>query len=393
MAIYFNNAATTYPKPPPVLAAVERALRALPTESGRCSGGSDPTTLCRAQLAQLFDVPDPCQVILTPSATYAANLVLHGLLQGCGAPEARPVHVVTTALEHNSILRPLEHLQDRGGVTVAHLAPAEDGRIQPHDVSRALRPETALLAVTHMSNVTGVIQPIEQWAALAAQHGIPLLIDAAQSAGVVPLSWKRLPGRVFVVFAGHKGLYGPTGTGGLIVPDARLSPSFVGGTGVLSESRLQPDRLPLRYEAGTPNLPGIAGLCAGVRFVLERGVVELGAARHRLVRALRAGLASLPTLRLSPWADQDGRGGVVSFAATGWTAGELSYALLESFAIHTRAGLHCAPRAHATLGMPADGSVRVSVGAFNTEEEVEQFLHAIRALVSPGVMVGASCVV
>jgi cysteine desulfurase family protein len=393
MAIYFNNAATTYPKPPTVLAAVERALREVPAEAGRGSGGADPAALCRAELARLFAVPDPRQVILAPSATYAANLVLFGLLSGRGGSRVSPVHVVTTVLEHNSILRPLEHLRDEGRVVVSHVKPRDDGRIEPADVFQQLRRETALLAVTHMSNVTGAVQPVEQCAALAAARGIPLLIDAAQSAGAIPLSWNKLPGRVFVVFSGHKGLYGPTGTGGLLVPDAELPPTFVGGTGVLSESRLQPERLPLRYEAGTPNLPGIAGLCAGVRFVLERGVAQLGQTRHRLVQRLRDGLACMPAVRLAPRADADGRGGIVSFAAAGWTAGELSYALLESFTIHTRAGLHCAPRAHATLGLPADGSVRVSVGAFNTAEEVEALLRAVGSLVERGTTVGASCVV
>jgi len=393
MAIYFNNAATTYPKPPTVLAAVERALREVPAEAGRGSGGADPVALCRAELARLFEVPDPRQVILTPSATYAANLVLFGLLGGRGGLNAPRAHVATTVLEHNSILRPLEHLCDEGRVVVSHVKPREDGRIEPADVFEHLCRETSLLAVTHMSNVTGTVQPIEPCAALAAEHGIPLLIDAAQSAGAIPLSWRRLPGRVLVVFSGHKGLYGPTGTGGLIVPDADLPPTFVGGTGVLSESRLQPERLPLRYEAGTPNLPGIAGLCAGVRFVLECGVTQLGLARHRLVRQFRAGLASLPQVRLAPLADEDGRGGIVSFAVEGWTAGDLSYALLESFAIHCRAGLHCAPRAHASLGMPADGSVRFSVGAFNTEEEVEQALRAVDALVATRTTVAAACVV
>ena len=293
MPIYFNNAATTFPKPPSVLVEMDRAMREPPAEPGRGPGGQDPTTSCRERLALLFDVPDPRHVILTPSATYASNLVLHGLLRGRPRSVSATPHVVTTDLEHNSILLPLEHLCDEGCITVSHVCPGADGRVYPQDVQEQVNSHTALIAVTHMSNVTGAIQPLEELAELAAARGVPLLIDAAQSAGAVPLSWKGLPGRAFVVFAGHKGLFGPSGTGGLIVPDAHLPPSFVGGTGVLSESRLQPERLPLRYEAGTPNLPGIAGLTEGVRFVLDRGVLQLGQARSELVRALRAGLRRL----------------------------------------------------------------------------------------------------
>jgi selenocysteine lyase/cysteine desulfurase len=376
MPIYFNNAATTFPKPPSVLAEVDRAMREPPVEPGRGPGGLDPTTLCRERLALLFDVPDPRHVILASSATYASNLVLQGLLRWRPRSSSATPHVVTTDLEHNSILRPLEHLSDDGCITVSHVCPRGDSRVHPQDVREQVNSHTALIALTHMSNVTGTIQPVEELAELAAARGVPLLIDAAQSAGAVPLSWKGLPGRVFVVFAGHKGLFGPSGTGGLIVPDTHLSPSFVGGTGVLSESRLQPERLPLRYEAGTPNLPGIAGLTEGVRFVLDRGVVQLGQARNELVRELRAGLCRVPGVHLAPLADEDGRGGIVSFTAEGWSASEMSYALWESFEIHTRAGLHCAPRVHPCLRMPHNGSVRASVAAFNRADEVEQFLGA-----------------
>jgi hypothetical protein len=200
-------------------------------------------------------VPDPSHVVLLPSATTALNLVI------AGCPGRRSdAHVIFTALEHNSVLRRIEHQRRESRVSVSVIEPDDAGRVTPARVRAALQPATRLVCVTHASNVTGVVQPIDEIAEVVATHGAALLVDAAQSAGCVPLSWRSLPGRVFVAFAGHKGLFGPTGTGGLIVPDADTPPLVTGGTGHHSESAVQPGDLPTVYEAGTPNLPGIEGL-------------------------------------------------------------------------------------------------------------------------------------
>ncbi len=258
---YFNNAATSFPKPASVIDAVSGAMSNPMAEPGRGAGGDDPVQRCREGLADLFGVSDPARVCLLPSCTHALNSVVCGLLMDGG-------HAIATALEHNSVLRPLKHMADERGARVTLVPVCGSGRLDPDEVRRRIRPDTRLIAVTHASNVTGAVQPVETLAAVAAEHRIPLLLDAAQSAGAIPLNTGRLPGRVYVAFAGHKGLLGPPGTGGLIVPDASLKQTVFGGTGIRSESPRHPSSLPLRHEAGTPNTPGIAGLSAGVHFVL-----------------------------------------------------------------------------------------------------------------------------
>ncbi len=381
MATYLNNAATTFPKPAEVIEAVRESLESPPVEPGRSGGGEDPTRACRNELAGLFNVRQPSQVVLTPSATYALNLVIRGLLLG-----QTDGHCLTTVLEHNSVLRPLEHLRRNRWLRLTHVEPRLDGRLDPNDLIGFVREDTRLIAVTQASNVTGCVQPVAEIARMAAEWEIPLLVDASQSAGAVGLDYESLPGRVFVAFAGHKGLFGPTGTGGLIVPDDALSQTFVGGTGVQSENSLHPGELPIRHEAGTMNLPGIAGLTAGVRFVRERGVDELGRHRNELVRHIRDRLDRLPGIRLSPLAGDDGRAGIVSFTLQGWAPEELGYLLEESFGIETRSGLHCAPQIHGNLGTSPAGSVRVSVAAFNTEDDIDRLGSALETAV------GVTCV-
>jgi cysteine desulfurase / selenocysteine lyase len=375
---YINNAATSFPKPAAVVNAVLRALSEAPRDPGRSGGADDPTLDCRRALATLFDVPRAEQVILGPSATHGLNLVIAGCLHG--APPG--AHAVVTALDHNSVLRPLERFRTENSVAVSVLEPDASGVVTPELVLGALRRETRLVCVTHASNVTGTVQPVEQFAAIAAERGLPLLVDAAQSAGCVPLSYRGLPGRVFVAFSGHKGLFGPAGTGGLIVPDAQIRPLQVGGTGVRSASLDQPADLPLCYEAGTPNLPGIAGLFEGVRFVLSETVSGLGDRRRALVRALRERLASVDGVTMVPARDDDGRTGIVSLTHDRCSPAELAYMLRESWGIVTRAGLHCAPLAHRALGTLPAGTLRVSLSAFNTGRDVDRFAEALALAVS-----------
>jgi cysteine desulfurase family protein len=371
---YLNNAATTFPKPLRVLEAVRASLENPPVEPGRSASRIDPVEACRQELAQLFHVPAAQQIVLTPSSTFALNLVIGGLLRGQSGG-----HCLTTVLEHNSVLRPLEHLRRSQRLDLTYVEPGGDGKLDPHELLSYVRDDTRLIAVTHASNVTGCIQPIEDIASRAADLRIALLIDASQSAGAVDLDYVALPGRVFVAFAGHKGLFGPMGVGGLIVPDDRLAQIFFGGTGVFSENPLHPTELPIRHEAGTMNLPGIAGLAAGVRFVRERGVDELGRHRNGLVHGIRRRLDPLPGIRLSPLADNDGRAGIVSLAVEGWSPDELAFLLHEVFGVETRGGLHCAPKIHRGLSTSPAGSVRVSVAAFNTEDDVDSLVTALES--------------
>ncbi len=375
---YLNNAATSYPKPKRVLEAVQRSLQEPPSEPGRSRQNQDPTLPCRERLAKLFHVPAPNQVILTPSATVALNLVIAGCLH-----EHPKGNCLSTRLEHNSVIRPLEHGRKRFGTQTIYLDPDQDGRIASSSLLRYLDKETRLVVCTQASNVTGCIQPVEEMAEITAEYGVPFLIDASQSAGCVELKYNELPGQVYVAFAGHKGLFGPMGTGGLILPDNSLEPILTGGTGIQSESLLQPASLPIRYEAGTPNLPGIAGLAAGAEFVLERGIESLGMHRDSLVRSLREKLTRNPRIHLSPLADSDGRAGVVSFRAEGWSTEELGFILGESFGIETRHGLHCAPLIHKTIGTEPQGNIRASVSAFNTEDDILKLADALERLVKP----------
>jgi cysteine desulfurase / selenocysteine lyase len=368
--LYLNNAATAFPKPPAVAEAVSRSLRTVPSEPGRSQGRGDSLGLCRTSLATLFDVPDPRQICLLPSATMALNTVINGILDEGG-------HAISTVVEHNSVLRPLTHMAVNRGATLTFVRPEGDGIISPGSLRRALGPDTRLIALTAASNVTGAIQPVEALAEIAADVGVPLLVDAAQSAGAVPLDYQRLPGRVYVAFAGHKGLLGPTGVGGLIVPDDALKQTIVGGTGVRSENPRHPGNLPLRHEAGTPNLSGFAGLEAGVSYILERGVGALGTHRHRLVHTLRRTLEEIPGVSLTPLPNDDGRAGIVSFTVRDLPPQEVGFTLFEAFGIAVRSGLHCAPRIHEHLGTAPLGTVRVSVGPFNTVSDMARVASSI----------------
>lgn len=375
-AIYLNNAATSFPKPATVVDAVSRWLQEPPADPGRDSAmAQDPQTTCRAELAALFGVDEPNRIVLLPSATHALNLVIHALL----VPGS---HAVTTMLEHNSVLRPIAHRQRGHGVTVTHVWPDSSGQIPPEAIAEAITRDTRLIVVTHASNVTGGIQPVEEMADLAAGAGVPLLIDASQSAGAVPLAHRCLPGRVYIAFAGHKGLLGLPGTGGLVLANkcGDLPQLIVGGTGVRSESLFHPPELPLRHEAGTPNLPGAVGLLAGVQAVRARGVEAEGAHRHHLVERLRSRLETVGGVRVLPLARNDGRAGIVSFTVDGWTPEEMGYVLQRSFGITTRSGLHCAPLVHQVFGTAPLGTVRASVGFANTEEQVDALATAVAHL-------------
>jgi cysteine desulfurase/selenocysteine lyase len=372
--IYFDNAATSWPKPPAVREALAACCDLAGGNPGRSAhrmsvAAARVVEAARSALAELLGIADPSRVALTKNATEALNLALYGLL--------RPGdHVVTTSVEHNSVMRPLRHLEAQG-VEVTVVRCASDGTLAPDDVRHALRPDTRLLATIHGSNVTGALMPVEQLAALAREYAIPYLLDASQTAGTVPIDVAAL-GVDLLAFPGHKGLLGPTGTGGLYIREGlSLQPLTRGGTGSDSALEWQPEFMPDAYESGTPNVLGLAGLAAGVDFLLERGVEQVAAHEQILRQRFCEGVAAIPGLRL--YGPQAGEPccGVVSFNVDGLVSSEVSTILDQSFGIMARPGLHCAPGAHRTLGTFPTGTMRFGFGWANTEAEVERALEAL----------------
>ena len=376
MQIYFDNAATSHPKPYCVVQAVKRALteaNANPGRSGhRAAIEAGRIVLdCRERLATLLGAGDAMRVVHCFNCTDALNLAIKGSLHVGD-------HVVATCLEHNSVLRVLYALAQRGRITLTLVSPGPDGFVDPEDVRSALTPATALIVCTHASNVTGAIQPVAAIGQVAKAAGVRYLIDGAQALGGMPVDVKAL-GCDLYAFPGHKSLLGPQGTGGLyIAPGIRLNPLREGGTGTDSHSLLQPETLPERYESGTVNLPGIAGLAAGCEYVASR-LSQIMMQERELTQALYEGLNAMEGVTLYSPAQEAGRAGIVCFNVGDLPSAQAADALARRD-IAVRGGLHCAPEAHRFLGTLRRGAVRASIGHANTFEEVERYVQAVRAL-------------
>jgi len=379
MGIYLDNAATSFPKPESVYSAVDRAMRQLGGNPGR---GGHRYSLdagrevyeTRESLARFFAIDDASRVVFTSGATEALNLALFGLLQAGD-------RVVTTGMEHNALARPLNALEQRG-VIVERVIPGLDGVVAAEQLREACSEPTRLLALSHCSNVTGSIQPLEAIIPWCRQRGILTLVDAAQSAGHLPLSIAEL-GIHLLAVPGHKGLLGPAGTGFLYVdPDIQLRPLMFGGTGANSSMLSMPDDLPERFEAGTLNVAGLAGLRAGVDFLEEHGIVNLEQQVGGLVERLLTGLSTLDGVLLYGPAPGVRRGNVVSFNLAGQDPSETGFRLEQDFDICVRTGLHCAPEAHRSVGSFPGGTIRVSPGIFNTTEQIDALLAAVTVLLN-----------
>ena len=376
--IYLDNAATSFPKPPAVAESIVDFLEhsaGNPGRSGHALAMAAQTVVAatRRQLASLFGVPDPSRIVFALNATDALNTALWGLLR----PGDR---VVTTSIEHNAVARPLHALAERG-VEVTRVACAPDGTLDLDDLDRALRSgPVRLVAMCHASNVCGTILPVREAAQRTHEHGALFLLDAAQTAGVLSIDVREM-GIDLLAVPGHKALLGPTGTGGLYVaPGVRLSPLRQGGTGTRSEDERQPEELPEALEAGTVNTVGIAGLGAALRYLGERGLPAIRAHEVALTTRLIDGLRDVPGVRVHGSGDAGRQVGVVSLSVEGWEPVDLAAVLDSSFGIAVRAGLHCAPLAHRTLGTFPRGTVRLSPGCFTTDEDVDQALAALRKL-------------
>jgi len=380
--IYLDNAATSWPKPPKVIQAMAdfleraggnpgRSGHRLSIEAGRIVYDT------REALAELFHAPDPLRIVLTPNVTYALNIALRGLLQ----PGDR---VVTTSIEHNSVMRPLRALE-RAGVEVVVVPCAADGSLDLAEMSRAVKPGVKLVVTTHASNVIGNILPISQIAPIAHDVGALYLVDAAQTAGALPIDVQALDIDL-LAFTGHKGLYGPTGTGGLIispqVDEGMIQPVFAGGTGSRSEFEEQPEMLPDKFEFGTGNSVGIAGLGASVRYVLERGVEAIRAHELELTRRLVEGLRIISGVTVYGPDDVRQRTATVSINIAGRRVSEVGLRLDDEYDILCRVGLHCSPAAHRTLGTFPEGTVRLAAGLFTTAEDIAQTLAAMERIAS-----------
>jgi len=375
--IYFDNAATSWPKPPAVAAAVQEQLTSAGGNPGRSGhrfsvAAARIVEEAREALALLFHAPDPSRIAFAHNATHALNVALYGLLR----PGDR---VVTTSVEHNSVMRPLRHLETTG-VTVEVVPCEPDGMLDLRRVDRALTPGTRLLVTTHGSNVAGTILPVGDLAAMARRRGVRYLVDAAQTAGTVPIDVQAL-GLDVLAFTGHKGLFGPTGTGGLYVRDGvELPPLLRGGTGSDSAHEVQPEFMPDVFESGTVNVAGIAGLAAGVRFLVDVGVEAVQAHECDLATRFADAVSAIPGVTIYGPSAGASRCGLVSFNVAGASPSEVGLLLDEEFGIMARTGLHCAPAAHRTLGTCPAGAVRFGFGWFNAIAEVDAAVAALREI-------------
>ena len=377
--MYLDNAATSFPKPESVYEAVLHAMRDVGASPGR--GGYRRSLeaarimfQAREAVARLFSISDSSRVIFTHNATGALNLALQGAVIAGD-------HVITTSMEHNSMLRPLYALQNKG-VELSIIDAASDGVVSVEDIRRALQVNTRMIAVSHVSNVCGAIQPIKQIAELCREAGVLFLVDAAQSAGCLPIDVENL-GIDLLAVPGHKGLLGPSGTGLLYVaPQVRLKSIIQGGTGTHSSSVEQPLVMPDGFEAGTHNIPGIAGLKAGIEFILELGPLAVYQHEQTLLNLAEEALKNISGVTVYGPKDPAKRCSVLSFTASGVDSALLAAELDHGFDVSVRAGLHCAPLAHRTLGTLPGGTTRLSPGWFSTSEDIALFSDAVVQCIS-----------
>lgn len=381
MSIYLDNAATSFPKPEQVYTAVMQTMRQVGTSPGRggYSRSLDASRLvleAREVTARLFHVADSSRIVFTANATAALNLAILGSLQAGD-------HVVTTSMEHNSLLRPLFMCEKRG-VELTVVQADGQGLVDPEAIRQVLRRTTRMIAVAHVSNVTGGIQDVAQIAAIARDAGALMLLDAAQSAGSLMIDMQAL-GIDLLAAPGHKGLLGPQGTGLLaIAPGVSLRPVMAGGTGSSSDQDSQPDGLPEGFEVGTQNLPGIVGLGAGISFVQETGCTLIGQHEYGLAEYARKRLKDVPGCRLFGPEDPQRRSGVVSLSVHGWDPATLAFLLDREYGIAVRAGLHCAPWAHRTIGSYPIGTLRLSPGWCSVHDDIEIFCDALISIIGKG---------
>jgi cysteine desulfurase family protein len=376
--VYLDHAATSWPKPQSVIDAVHEAMMHDGANPGRGSHrmavrASRTVFEARKQVAKLLQVTNPNDIAFAFNTTGALNLAIKGLLRAGD-------HAIATAVEHNSVRRPLEYLRRTIGLEVTYIEADEKGMIEPSQVEAAIRPNTRLVIVNHSSNLLGSILPVAAIGEITRRRGVRLLVDAAQSAGILPIDVEAM-GIDLLAFPGHKGLLGPQGTGGLYIhPNVELEPLLHGGTGSQSEAIDQPSVRPDRYESGTLNTQGLAGLAAGVRYVLHETVEKIHNKEWTLSQRLITGLSSIEGIRVLGPALDAPRTGIVSFIVGSADPSETAFILDQHYGIAVRSGFHCTPLAHACAGTTMTGAVRASVGWSTTESDVDALVEAVREI-------------
>ncbi|HJJ51020.1 MAG TPA: aminotransferase class V-fold PLP-dependent enzyme [Methanocorpusculum sp.] len=369
--IYLNNAATSWPKPPQIMEAVAKSL-ALPVfGSGRTTGtqGEDHVTQAREELALLLGADNPDHIVFTHNATYALNLLISGFIAG----GERGCHVLTTALDHNSVLRPLHEHKKMGRIEVG-IVPFENGVVSPASVEAAIRPDTRFMVMTHASNVLGSVQNIKAIGDLLHDRGIYFIVDGAQTAGHIPIDLSHLPVDAFV-FTGHKGLFGIPGTGGCYLRDpTEIFPVMFGGTGTNSSSLFHPLEMPERFEPGTQNYPGLAALTAGVRFIKEKGISSIAKKAEQQAAYIISELKKEENIILYHERPEIP---IIAFNIRGLANDDVGFILARAYNIICRTGLHCAPLVHKTID-GGEGCVRLSLSCLTTDDECRVAAAAIR---------------
>lgn len=374
--IYLDNAATTLHKPPEVAQAVVQAMNSL----GNAGRGAYEASLdsartiyrTRVLLAEYFGAEEPERIVFTCNSTESLNTALKGILQPGD-------HAITTQLEHNSVLRPLYELEEKG-VSLSIIRADRQGRVDYDDFEKAVRPETRLIVTTHGSNLTGNLLDIRRIGEIARRHGLVYVVDASQTAGEIPIDLSTLPVDV-LCFTGHKGLMGPQGTGGLYVrPGVDIRPLKSGGTGVQSYLKTQPPQMPVRLEAGTLNGHGIAGLGAAVRFIMAAGTGNIYRKTHALMQRFYEGVREIPGVAVYGSFGENMRCPIVSLNIGDMDSGTVSDILFTDYEIATRPGAHCAPLMHQALGTQKQGAVRFSFSYYNTEAETDAAVRAVRRI-------------
>ncbi len=375
--IYFDNAATSWPKPPQVKEAMNQFMEEVGANPGR-SGHFRSIEAARIvfetreALSVLFHVKDSSRIVFTLNATESINLALKGLLKPGD-------HVITSSMEHNSVMRPLRNLEKKG-IALSIVSCSNEGMLDSREVEGKIQSNTKMVVLNQASNVTGTLLPVEEVGWIARKHNLLFLVDAAQTAGAYPIDVER-DGIDLLAFTGHKSLYGPQGTGGLVVgeriQEKEMIPLKQGGTGSRSEFEEQPDFLPDCFESGTPNGVGLAGLLAGVQFVLGKGVEGIRQNEMALIKKLIMGFKNIPQVRLFGPKLQEDRIATLSFNVAPLSPSDTASRLEKEFGILCRPGLHCAPAAHHTIGTFPEGTIRFGLSAFNTEAEVETAIRAV----------------
>lgn len=375
--IYFDNSATTYPKPEGVIQGITEYLTGNGSNPGRSghSGSIDAGMVAfqtRKQIADLYGLKNPMRIIFTYSATDSLNLAIKGLLKDGD-------HVVTTSMEHNSVLRPLNFLKESIGIELSIVNGDTSGAISPGKIEEAITDNTALVVVNHISNVNGVVQPIKEIGEICKSKEIPFLVDCSQSAGLIDFDINEF-GVSLIAVTGHKALYGPTGTGALIISDdfdyKKVTPIRHGGTGSKSDLEIQPDFLPDCFESGTLNICGIYGLNRGLTYIKEFGLKKVREHKGELTDYFVLKAKDIPGIKLYIGSDFTG---VISFRIENRSITEI-FRSLEEKNIMVRQGLHCAPLAHRTLGTYPEGTIRISFGLFNTKEEVDKITKILKEI-------------